>query len=244
MHSRGTEPKDGPLFLLIHGMVISSLYMIPLAERLADLGYEVHAIDLPGYGRSEKPRAPLGVPALADCAAAWIEAQGGGEWHLVGNSMGCQVVADVAARYAHAVDTLTLIGMTVDPAAPTLFRQALRLMRDMPREPWRLWLDHVVDYLCAGPRFAIGAMRSMIADRIETKLPCIAAPTLIMRGEYDTVTPRSWARNGLTLLQRGKFVEIPNGSHAVHYGNPLPVAETIRRFVEQGATALSAGSNL
>jgi 2-hydroxy-6-oxonona-2,4-dienedioate hydrolase len=242
MHSRGTEARVGPRFLLIHGMVISSLYMIPLAEQLADLGYEVHAIDLPGYGRSEKPRAPLGVPALADSTAAWMEARGGGEWHLVGNSMGCQVCADVAARHPDAVDTVTLIGMTVDPAAPTLLGQALRLFRDMPREPWRLWLDHVVDYLRAGPRFAIGAMRSMMADRIELKLPRIAAPTLVMRGEHDTVAPRSWTRKGLAMLPRAKFVEIPNGSHAVHYGDPVAVAEAIRRFVEQNASVSTACS--
>jgi pimeloyl-ACP methyl ester carboxylesterase len=231
IHSRGSVRAGAPRFLLVHGVVISSLYMIPLAERLADAGFEAHAIDLPGYGRSQKPDAPLDVPALANSVRGWIAARGGGAWHLVGNSFGCQVVADLAVRDPGLVETATLIGMTVDPEAPSLFRQTLRLLRDMPREPLRLWLNHVVDYLRAGPRFAVGAMRSMMADRIETKLPRIEAPALIIRGEHDPVTPRRWASEATQMLRRGSFVEIPYGSHAVHYAAPEAVCEAISAFV-------------
>lgn len=236
IHSRGTERKDGPRFLLLHGMVISSLYMIPLGERLAEMGYEVHAPDMPGYGRSVEPLEPLSVPEMADVVAAWVNAQGGGAWHVVGNSMGCQVAADLAVRYPDAVSALTLIGMSVDPEAPTLSQQALRLLRDVPREPLRLWLDQAIDYVRAGPRFAVGAMRSMMADRIETKLPNIAAPTLIMRGEHDPVTPRSWTTAAMAMLRRGSFVEIPDGTHAVHYAAPKAVAEAIVAFTEKCAS--------
>jgi 2-hydroxy-6-oxonona-2,4-dienedioate hydrolase len=214
-------------------MVISSLYMVPLGERLAEMGFEVHAVDLPGYGRSVKPPAPLDVQALADSVAAWVKAQGGGAWHVVGNSMGCQVGADLAVRHPDAVATLTLIGMTVDPTEPTLFQQALRLFRDVPREPLRLWFDQIVDYLRAGPRFVVGAMRGMIADRIETKLPFITAPTLVMRGEHDPVTPRSFTDAAMAMLPHGSFVEIPDGSHAVHFAAPKAVAEAIRTFAER-----------
>ena len=231
IHSRGCVRAGARRFLLVHGVVISSLYMIPLAERLADAGFEVHAIDLPGYGRSQKPTAPLDVPALADSLRGWIAARGGGAWHLVGNSFGCQVVAHLAVRDPGVVETATLIGMTVDPEAPSLFRQTLRLLRDIPREPLRLWLNHVVDYLRAGPRFAVGAMRSMMADRIETKFPRIEAPTLIIRGEHDPVTPRRWAAEAMQMLRRGSFVEIPNGSHAVHYAAPETVCDSISAFV-------------
>jgi pimeloyl-ACP methyl ester carboxylesterase len=44
--------------LLVHGLVISSRYMMPIARQLAPWG-RVYAVDLPGYGESEKPgRAP------------------------------------------------------------------------------------------------------------------------------------------------------------------------------------------
>lgn len=41
---------DGPVVVLVHGLVISSRYMEPLALALAANGYRVLAPDLPGYG--------------------------------------------------------------------------------------------------------------------------------------------------------------------------------------------------
>jgi pimeloyl-ACP methyl ester carboxylesterase len=231
MHSRSSTRRAGPRFLLIHGLVISSLYMIPLAEHLS-AEFETHAIDLPGYGRSEKPREPLDVPALADAVAGWTRAHGG-TWNVIGNSFGCQISAELAVRHPDCVATLILVGPTIDPAAPTLLRQAFRLFRDMPREPMRLWLNHVVDYARAGPRFAIALMRAMMADHIEAKLPRIAAPTLIIRGERDPVAPRRWTSEMTTLLPRGSSVEIPNGSHGVHYAAPAEVADVISSFVHR-----------
>ena len=57
MHARrgGLTDEGAPPFVLIHGLVISSLYMIPLGEFLAK-EREVYALDLPGFGRSEAPR--------------------------------------------------------------------------------------------------------------------------------------------------------------------------------------------
>lgn len=240
MHARSSSRAGAPRALLIHGMVISSLYMIPLAEQLAVAGFEAHAVDLPGYGRSEKPRRPLGVPALADAVASWMDLRGGGSWHVVGNSFGCQVAAELAVRRPHCVETLTLIGMTIDPAAPTLWQQTLRLLRDMPREPLRLWMNHMVDYIRAGPRFAIGAMRSMMAHKIEKKLPLVAAPTLIIRGEHDPITPRSWTSAAMGMLPVASFVEIPNGSHAVHYAAPEAVCEAMVDFIAQHAPRADA----
>src|SRR3954469_7413433 len=60
LHSRSSSRQavagdsgEAVPFLMLHGLVISSLYMIPLAEVIAGAGHEVHALDLPGFGRSE-----------------------------------------------------------------------------------------------------------------------------------------------------------------------------------------------
>jgi pimeloyl-ACP methyl ester carboxylesterase len=237
LHSRSASRDEAaPPFVLIHGLIISSLYFIPLAEALARRA-PVHALDLPGYGRSEKPAHPLGTPALADFVARWIETMGFSRCHIVGNSFGSQVAAELAVRHANLVETVTLIGPTVDPRAPTLFRQALRLLRDMPREPARLWLNHLVDDCRAGPRFAIALMRAMIENHIETNLPRITAPTLVMRGECDPIAPERWAREAVRLLLHGSLNTIPRGSHCVHYAAPDSTAAAIFAFLDHLASA-------
>ncbi len=76
IHARvGGEALDGPPVVLVHGMVISSRYMVPTALELAPL-CPVYAVDLPGYGDSVKPHAILG-----GCASRreliWLSGPGG-----------------------------------------------------------------------------------------------------------------------------------------------------------------------
>ncbi len=91
LHSRssGTAGAERVPFVLLHGLVISSLYMIPLAECIAET-HEVHALDLPGFGRSEGPRDVLSIPQLADWVLAWMSEVGLQQAHGVGNSLGCE----------------------------------------------------------------------------------------------------------------------------------------------------------
>jgi 2-hydroxy-6-oxonona-2,4-dienedioate hydrolase len=86
--SGGPEPARHPAVVLVHGLVVSSRYMIPTAERLAP-HYQVFMPDLPGFGRSERPPGILDVAGLSDALSAWMGGVGLERAALVGNSMGC-----------------------------------------------------------------------------------------------------------------------------------------------------------
>src|SRR5439155_18282835 len=159
-------------------MVVSSRYMVPTAERLASL-CKVYAVDLPGYGKSYKPEKILSLSELADALAAWMDAVGIGRAHLVGNSFGCQIIAEFALRHPERVDRLVLQGPTVDPEARSLRQQLFRLWRNSLREPNSLGPISFKDYRAAGVRRAWATMKIVLQDRIEDKLPKIVAPTLV-----------------------------------------------------------------
>ena len=89
---------DGPAVVLVHGLVVSARYMIPAMKRLA-LRHRGYAPDLPGFGKSGKPAHVPGVPGLSDALACWMRKLGLSRTALVGNSMGCQIIAELAARY-------------------------------------------------------------------------------------------------------------------------------------------------
>src|SRR5437867_1857927 len=61
--------------VLVHGLVVSSRYMIPTATRLAQ-HYRVYVPDLPGFGKSAKPSHTLTITELADALAAWMHELG------------------------------------------------------------------------------------------------------------------------------------------------------------------------
>ena len=100
VHARaatGAANADAPPVVLVHGLVVSSRYMIPLAERLAERNH-VYAPDLPGFGRSDHPERPLDIVGLADALAGWMHAAGIASAVLIGNSLGCKIIADMALR--------------------------------------------------------------------------------------------------------------------------------------------------
>ena len=235
IHLRHATPASGtggsqPI-VLVHGFIISSRYMRPLARVLADRGRSSLAPDLPGYGHSDGH----GVTPTIDELAAWleriIEASGvRGRVTVIGNSMGCQVAVRLAVANPDRVERLVLVGPTFDPGA-SLPRHALRLLRDMPRERLDLWGLHVPDYVRAGPRRVVSTLRGAWDHRIETELPRVRAPVLVVRGERDPIVPAAWGRHAAELAPRGAFLELPGAPHAANYSTPAPLVAAIEPFL-------------
>ncbi|MDQ6764688.1 MAG: alpha/beta hydrolase [Verrucomicrobiota bacterium] len=232
LHSRSSETlvadaaADRIPFLLIHGLVISSLYMIPLAERIA-AEHEVHALDLPGFGRSEAPREVLTVPQLAEWVLAWMDAKRLPQCHLIANSLGCQIVAHLAVQAPERVATLTLIGPTLEPKPCAFIVETFRLLRDATHEPVRLWMNWLFDFCRTGPRRAFGTTREMFRDRIERQLPRVTARTLVMRGGLDPTVPQSAAEIMTRLLPNSRLLVIAGEPHCAHYTDPARVWRAI-----------------
>lgn len=220
-----------PAVVLLHGLMVSSRYMVPLARRLS-AGFPVLVPDLPGWGRSSKPRRALSVPALADALAAWLGAVGLRRPVLVANSFGCQVAVDLAARYPGHASRLVLLGPTLAPEARGLWPTAGRWALNVPLEPIGLDLLAVRDLLDMGPKRLLGSLGVMVSDRIEEKLPRVAAPTLVVRGGHDRLVPARWAARAAALLPNGQVATIPDRPHTINYNAPDAVARLVRDFVD------------
>lgn len=240
MHARvsaGRPPAPGDVpVVLVHGLVVSGLYMVPTAERLSHF-YRVFVPDLPGSGKSDKPARALNVTELSGALGAWMEAAGIERPVLVGNSLGCQVIAEMAARRPRSVAGVVLTGPTVDPAGRTLYEQFKRLLIDATRERLSLvpvWLRSLGE---AGLSRAWQTARHALEDRIEENLPRVDVPALVVRGERDPVAPQAWAEQVARLLPRGRLAVIPGGPHALSYSAPDELAVIIREFVESEVSA-------
>ncbi|HVL58268.1 MAG TPA: alpha/beta hydrolase, partial [Burkholderiaceae bacterium] len=220
--------------ILVHGLAASGRYMLPTARRLAN-DFPVLVPDLPGYGRSEKPRRALDVDALAQRLLAWMSARGVLRASLLGNSFGCQVAAAIAEREPARIERLVLNGPTVDSGRRTTFQQLLSFVADVPREPLGLVLTQLRAYARTGPWFSLQGYRHMMADRIERRLPRIRAPTLLVRGERDPVAPQRWVDEIASLLPRGCVAVIPGSAHGTVYNAAQPLARLVRDFLLEQA---------
>jgi 2-hydroxy-6-oxonona-2,4-dienedioate hydrolase len=238
VHARVADrgPATLPALVLVHGLGMSSRYMAPLACELASFA-RVFAVDLPGFGRSDKPARPLGLVELAETLASWMRAAGLRAATLVGNSYGCQVAVELAVRRPRVVERLVLVGPTTDPARRTRLAQAARLLLDGAREPLALLGIAATDYLRCGTRRLLHGLRDAVEQPLESRLPLVMAPTLVVRGMRDPLVSAAWAARVASELPAGRLAVIPGAAHAAHYADPGAVGRTIRRFVDEQAPA-------
>lgn len=233
LHSRVSinSSSTNPPLILVHGLGVSSRYMIPLAERLAS-HFKVYAPDLPGFGRNDQPRRTLNLIELADALAAWMRACELDGASVLANSIGCQIVAELAIRHAELVERIILVSPTVDQRARRVFPQFFRLLLDIPREPVLLPFIALVDYLQAGLGRVAQTFGYALQDRVEEKLPHIGQPTLVVRGERDPIVSQGWAEEVARLLPKSRLVIIPGAAHGVNYNSPEQLARITLDFLK------------
>ena len=240
--SHGQPDPAAPTVVLVHGAFISSRYMVPVAQRLAGQ-FAVYAPDLPGYGNSGRPARIPSVAGYGDILVRWMDAIGIARAALVGNSFGCQIIANLAVRYPERVTRTILVGPTVDPARHTLLQQGARLLLDGTREPPRYLLLLLGDCLKIGLREGVQLTRVVLADHIEANLPRLAVPTLVMRGERDPLVPQRWAEEATRLLPWGRLAVIPRVAHVAHYDAPDAFVAIARPFLAAAPDPQTQGND-
>lgn len=215
------HPADAviPPIVFVHALATSSSYMLPTAGRLARYG-AVYAPDLPGYGRSAKPKGFLDFSALADVLAAWMQAVGVAPAVLIGHSTGCHIVTQFAIRHPAQIAHAVLLSPTMDPTDNTLPQDAYSLFRVMLRESPALYVVLMREYLETGFLRLVKSIDADVTSHIEADLPQVAVPTLVVRGARDTLVSAKWAREAVNLLPRGQLIVVPGGSHAMQYTEP------------------------
>jgi pimeloyl-ACP methyl ester carboxylesterase len=223
-------PPGASEVVLLHGLGVSSRYLLPLACELGPY-FRVLAPDLPGFGHGQHPPSAPDVPGLAAALLAWVEVTGLTRPALVANSMGCQVAVEAARRAPGAFDRLVLIGPTFDPRHRTALGQVARWLVTGLFERPGLAAVLARDYLACGPRRVLVTARHALRHRLEDGLAGVRVPVLVARGSRDAIVPQRWAREVADALPDGRLAVVPGGGHALNYSAPGPLAAAIRPFL-------------
>lgn len=217
---RGPSERD---FVLVAGIGVASDYYIRLALELNRVG-SVHAIDLPGFGGVHESGRRLTIEDFADLVEAVVDDFGLTDPVLVGHSMGAQVATEVAARRSE-LSSLVLIGPVINAAERTVVRQSLRLAQCGLHEPFAILLHIVFSYILCGPVWFFRTVPQMMHYPIEERIGAVAAHTLILRGEHDSVCPPRWAAGLARSAPHARAWEVPAAAHSVMYKHAEAVAK-------------------
>lgn len=206
---------DGPVIVFVHGL---SSYMgfwerqLPVFQAQ---GFRVLALDLPGFGASDRPDAPYTPPWYADLIDAWLGQLDIQRATLVGHSMGGQISLFLALDHPERVGRLVL----TSPAGLERFspgegrwlkqywneKRATEADEDAIRANFHMnfnvW-DEGVERLMAERVRAAGSesfrgtsvavarcVAGMIDHPVYSRLGQVAVPTLILIGDDDRLIP-------------------------------------------------------
>jgi pimeloyl-ACP methyl ester carboxylesterase len=135
--SAGTGPET---IVCVHGLGGTKASFLPTVDALAD-DYRVVALDLPGFGDSDKPiGAPYDAPWFARSVFAAMDALGLERAHIAGNSMGGRVAIEAGLTDRDRIGALLLLSpalawLRARPWAPLIraLRPELGLIQPAPR---------------------------------------------------------------------------------------------------------------
>jgi pimeloyl-ACP methyl ester carboxylesterase len=117
------ELGSGPLVLLLHGFPQFWWAWQQQLVDLADAGYHAVAVDLRGYGASDKPPRGYDSPTLAADMAALVTSLGESDAMIVGTDLGGTLAWTMAASHPRVVRSMVVVGA----AHPLRMRAELRL---------------------------------------------------------------------------------------------------------------------
>ncbi|MGC5615779.1 alpha/beta fold hydrolase [Georgenia sp. Z1491] len=216
-HENPDVPGDGRVtFVLLHGVGLSSIYLLPLAEDLAEHG-EVLLVDLPGFGDVPPPATTLGIAGLAEVVEDVLAAGGVHDPVLVGHSMGAQVAVEMMARQPDALRRAVLVAPPVNAAERRPLTQLWRYLQSAVHETHRLRLLATRSYLTATTRWVADILPEVMGYRIEDRL-ALAGPSArvtILHGEHDRLVPETWAGELAGRVRSCTVALVPGAAHSV-----------------------------
>ena len=222
-HGEGTHA-----LVFLHGLLLDSQMNRRLAADLAERGHQVVLLDLPGHGRSDKPRHASAhrIDSYAHYVVALLDELGVDQAVVGGVSLGANVGLQVAVQAPDRVRGLVIempvlewavpgaamvflpLLLGVHYAAPVV-RAVAAITRRIPRTTIAP-LDSFVSVLTAEPDEAAAVLHGMLVGPITPTYEdrqAISAPTLVIGHKIDFIHPFTDADHLARQLPHARLVE-------------------------------------
>jgi pimeloyl-ACP methyl ester carboxylesterase len=217
---------QGKNVLLLHGWGANIDTMLPIFNHLKDR-FKVYAVDLPGFGQSDKPKEVWGNFEYADIIKKFIGKMEMDNVILIGHSHGGRISIILANRYPELIKKMVLIdsaGLIPKRSLKYYFKvYTFKILKTLYSALF-FWTDKnkrmekfykrfgSTDY-----RQADGIMRKIMVKVINQDLrpllQGIKASTLLIWGENDTATPLYMGKIMEKEIKDSGLVVLDNAGH-------------------------------
>jgi 3-oxoadipate enol-lactonase len=251
--------------LMIQGLGASknawNLQRIAMATR-----FRIISFDNRGAGRSDKPTKPFTLEQMADDALAVLDAAGIETAHVVGASMGGVISQIVAVKYPHRVRSLTLVCTACrnHPWRQELLQSWAKTaeekgMIEVGKEAaqWvmspRSFRRLVPAFTWMGPLAALRPRHSFVSqidailntrEDLVDQLSTITAPTMVIVGNQDILTPRGDSEEIAERIPNAELVVISGAAHGLMMEHSSTFNKILIEFLQRTELARVAEQQL
>lgn len=232
----------GPKILFLHGGAGLSVWT-PFFQALSEK-YELRVPEHPGFGQSDNPEWLKSVSDLALFYLDFLESEKLDNVHLIGNSFGGWIAAELASLDASRLASLTLIGpagLQADVPTPDIFRwsyeesirklfhnQAIadRMLSQAPsleQVASQMKNQTTVTRLASHPHLHNPDLPRWLAR--------IRKPTHIVWGAHDALLPASTAAVWKRHIPGAKVTVIADAGHLPHAERADVTSEAVKSFL-------------
>ena len=235
---RYVDTRIGEPVLLIHGLGGS---IESWTNNIAELGkrFRLIAIDLPGFGFSDKPKMNYTIRYYNNFVVKFIKKLRLEKVSIVGSSLGGQIAAEVAINHPSVLKRLVLISPA--GALPRSFKgspalwnytnvtnarsiqqvkQALSALDNQPVEDSYAKLVYRMFQIPGAKEAFFSALTgSARAVRLNNRLNKVKAPTLLLWGKEDRMIPVKFA-DPFIGMKNCRIILLENCGHRPHFERP------------------------
>ena len=240
-----------PSVVFVHGSANDHSVWTLQARYFAHHGWNALVPDLPGHGKSFGD-AKTSIASSADWLINLLDNGNIKCAALVGHSMGSLIALDAAARYPARVSQIALIGASVPmlvsdvlmDAAKNRPQEAFDMLNIWGHAPQLKWgrnpspgTSSIMSYKRLLEQSRPGVLATDLAacqayGISDAALSTIAAPTLIVAGANDLLTPVKATKALATQLSNATMVLIPDAGHSMMQEAPAKVVEALKGFLK------------
>ena len=265
IHYEVTGKPGATPILMIQGLGASknawNLQRIAMATR-----FRIISFDNRGAGRSDKPTVPFTLEQMAEDAIAVLDAAGIETAHVVGASMGGVISQIVAVKHPHRVRSLTLVCTACrnHPWRQELLQSWAKTaeekgMIEVGKEAaqWvmspRSFRRLVPAFTWMGPLAALRPRHSFVSqidailntrEDLVDQLSTITAPTMVIVGNQDILTPRGDSEEIAERIPNAELVVISGAAHGLMMEHSSTFNKILIEFLQRTELARVAEQQL
>jgi 2-hydroxy-6-oxonona-2,4-dienedioate hydrolase len=252
LHIRYIDTKSkGKSVLLIHGLGGSIESWINNVDILSTKQLRVIAVDLPGFGSSDKPQISYTINFYTKFIAKFIDSlKISGPVSIVGSSLGGHIAAEVAIHYYKIVCKLVLVSPA--GALPISFRgtpallKYTNILKARTLQEVKRALSSVDDNLVdesyaqvvyqklsmpgAKEAFLSALRGSARSPRLNRRLHKIKAKTLLIWGKEDRIIPVKFIEPFIKM-KNCRLILLENSGHRPYVDKPAIFNNAVADFI-------------